>query len=74
MILQIRWVVESANARIKRFKYLNYVMPNSQIPYIGDFVRIACAISNKYFPPLRSPEEKDEEIAEKMLAQSAKVL
>jgi hypothetical protein len=49
-------------------------MPNSQIPYIGDFVRIACAISNKYFPPLSSPEEKDEEIAEKMLAQSAKVL
>lgn len=39
--LQIRWVVESANARIKQWKYLSYILPSSQIPFIGDYVRIA---------------------------------
>ncbi|KAH3777951.1 uncharacterized protein LOC127845698 isoform X2 [Dreissena polymorpha] len=72
--LSIRWVVESANARIKGFKYLDHVMPNSQLPFIGDFVKIVCAISNKYFPPLSSPDqvEQDELIAEKMLQQNEK--
>ena len=67
-------MVESANARIKRFKYLDHVMPNSQLPFIGDFVRIVCAISNKYFPPLSSPDqvEQDELIAKKMLQQNEK--
>ena len=67
--------MESANARIKRFKYLDHVMPNSQIPYIGDFVRIVCALSNKYMPPLSSPAsiQQDEAIAAKMLAQCGKV-
>lgn len=60
---QIRWVVESANARIKRFKYLDNVMPNSQIPFIGDFVRIVCSISNKYFPPLSSTDQSESDVA-----------
>jgi len=51
-VFQVRWVVESANARIKRWKYLNHVLPTNQIPYIGDYIRIVCAISNKYSPPL----------------------
>ncbi|XP_052247599.1 uncharacterized protein LOC127855818 isoform X1 [Dreissena polymorpha] len=74
LVTKIRWVVESANARIKRFKYLDHVMPNSQLPFIGDFVRIVCAISNKYFPPLSSPDqvEQDELIAQKMLQQNEK--
>lgn len=69
---QIRWVVESANGRIKRFRYLDQVMPNNQIPFIGDFVRIVCAIANKYFPPLTQASEDEVEVASKMLSLAAK--
>ena len=50
-------------------------MPNSQIPYIGDFVRIVCALTNKYMPPLSSPAsvEQDQAVAAKMLTQCGKV-
>jgi hypothetical protein len=44
-LFQIRWVVESANARIKNFKWLDRVLPTNQVPFIGDYVRIVCAIS-----------------------------
>ena len=33
---------------------------NSQIPNIGDDVRLVCAISNKYMKPLCSSKETDE--------------
>lgn len=47
LVTKIRWVVESANSRIKQWKYLQHVLPTSQIPYIGDFIRIVCAICNR---------------------------
>jgi len=28
------------------------VIPTNQVPFIGDYVRIVCAISNRYFPAL----------------------
>ena len=28
------------------------VLPTNQVPFIGDYTRIVCAISNKFFPPL----------------------
>ncbi|CAC5369412.1 unnamed protein product [Mytilus coruscus] len=62
MVTKIRWVVESANARIKNFKYLDRVLPTNQVPFIGDYIRIVCAISNKYLPPLRKATNEDEDI------------
>ena len=41
---KIRWIVESANGRMKCWKYLANVVPNSQIPNIGDDVRLVCVI------------------------------
>ena len=40
-----------------------------QVPFIGDYVRIVCAICNKFFPPLSSSVDKeaDESEAAKML-------
>ena len=64
--MQIRWVVESANARIKSWKYFKYVLPNSQIPSIADYLKIVCAISNKYFQPLSTCGDDDFHIASKM--------
>ena len=52
IFLKVRWVVESANSRIKRWKFLDKVLPTNQVPYVGDFVRIVCAISNKFLPAL----------------------
>ena len=57
---KIRWIVESANGRMKYWKYLANVVPNSQIPNTGDDVGLVCAISNKYMKPLCSSKETDE--------------
>lgn len=66
-------MVESANGRIKRWKYLDRTVSNTQIPFIGDYVRIAAALSNKYCPPLSSgAAEDDQAIASKMLYLSQK--
>lgn len=40
---------------------------NSQIPYIGDYVRIVCSLCNKYRPPITSGTFDDDiAIASKM--------
>lgn len=44
--------MESVNGRVKTWKYLGKTLPNSQIPYIGNYVRIVCSICNKYRPPI----------------------
>ncbi|CAC5396438.1 unnamed protein product [Mytilus coruscus] len=65
----IRWIVESSNARIKTWKYLSHTLPTNQIPFIGDFVRIVCALSNKYAQPLSQCRdvESDQLEAAKMI-------
>ncbi|CAG2254094.1 unnamed protein product [Mytilus edulis] len=68
LVTKIRWVVESVNGRIKSWKYLDRVLPNSQIPFVSDYVNIACAIMNKYWPELNTGDlEQDEQLASKML-------
>ena len=60
-------MVESANARIKHWKYLDHVLPTNQIPHIGEYIKIVCAISNKFFPPLSSGQvDEDTSLASKM--------
>ncbi|XP_061167465.1 uncharacterized protein LOC133176350 [Saccostrea echinata] len=68
LITKVRWVVESANARLKRWKYLNHVIPNTQIPFIGDYIRIVGALCNRFTSALSSGnEEEDQATALKML-------
>lgn len=74
LTFQIRWVVEAANARIKRWKYLAHVLPTNQVPFIGDYVRIVCALSNRYCKPLSTgSEDEDMALACKMRYLSTKV-
>jgi len=75
MILsQVRWVIEAANARIKRWKYLDHILPTNQVPYIGDYVNIVCALSNKFFPPLISAsQDGDHALASKMKDLSVRI-
>jgi hypothetical protein len=46
LVTKIRWVVESANGRLISWKYFDKVLPNSQIPFIGDYIQIICSICN----------------------------
>lgn len=55
-------MVESADGRVIRWRYLHRTVPNTQIHYVGDYVRIISAICYKYNPPL-SPGHTDEDIA-----------
>uniref|UniRef100_A0A8W8K9K7 DDE Tnp4 domain-containing protein n=1 Tax=Magallana gigas TaxID=29159 RepID=A0A8W8K9K7_MAGGI len=74
LVTKIRWVVESANSRIKQWNYLQHVLPTSQIPYIGDFIRIVCAICNRYMKPLSNGNATEDESLEcKMLFLSKQV-
>ncbi|XP_062600940.1 uncharacterized protein LOC134262562 [Saccostrea cucullata] len=74
LVTKIRWVVESANSRIKQWKYLGHVLPTSQIPYIGDFIKIVCSICNRYLKPLSSGNADEEEsLGLKMLHLSKQV-
>nr|XP_034306236.1 uncharacterized protein LOC117682550 [Crassostrea gigas] len=74
LVTKIRWVVESANSRIKQWKYLRHVLPTSQTPYIGDFIRIVCAICNRYMKPLfNGNATEDESLGCKMLFLSKQV-
>lgn len=67
LVTKVRWVVESVNGRVKKWKALSNTMPNSQIPYVGDYVRIVCALCNALRPPLVTSLEKDEVIAKRMM-------
>ncbi|CAC5406534.1 unnamed protein product [Mytilus coruscus] len=52
LVTKVRWVVESANGRIKQWKFLDKVVAKHYVPHIGDFVRIVCALVNCFRQPL----------------------
>lgn len=67
LITKVRWIVESVNGRIKQWKFLQNIVPNSQIPYIGEYVRLVSAICNKYRAPLNTGDaESDQLLGAKM--------
>lgn len=68
LVSKVRWVVESANGRIKQWRALSNTMPNTQILFIGDYVRIVCALCNAFRKPLVTDSDNDHILAESMLA------
>ncbi|XP_062610597.1 uncharacterized protein LOC134272366, partial [Saccostrea cucullata] len=71
-VTKVRWVVESANGRIKTWKALDQVVPNTQVKWIGDYVRIVSAIVNAFRPPLISNSDDDIALANEMKQLSRK--
>lgn len=65
---KIRWDVDAANGRIK--KWLNNVARYSQIPYIGEFVRIVCIMICKFRLTLQTSDDGDLRLGYKMLIES----
>ena len=53
---------------------MDRILPNSQIPFIGDYVRIVCAILNKYMTPINATKDSEEDLvtASRMLERVAK--
>ncbi|XP_062619215.1 uncharacterized protein LOC134280774 [Saccostrea cucullata] len=73
VVTKVRWIVEATNGRLKQWQYLAKTLPNSQIPFIGDYVRIVAALCNKYRPPLSVSSDEDKQLAAKMLHLSERV-
>ena len=67
LITKIRWVIESANGRVKQWRFFNNIIPNTMIEKIGDYFRIVCAMINCYRPVLITNSVNDREIGEKLL-------
>ncbi|XP_018401795.1 PREDICTED: uncharacterized protein LOC108778963 [Cyphomyrmex costatus] len=67
LVTKVRWVVEAVNGLIKTWKALDHVFPNSQIPYIGEYVRIVCALCNAFRPPRAQNKPEDEIIGNRMM-------
>ena len=68
----MRWVVEAVNGRLKNvFKFFKHMIEGGYTPKIMRFVKIACAILNKYFPPLVQPTDFHDLITEKIASHSA---
>ena len=68
LVTKVRWLVESANGRIKKWKALSNTMLNSQILYVRDYVRILCSLCNALRPPLVTDTYSDKVIARRMVA------
>ncbi|CAC5381038.1 unnamed protein product [Mytilus coruscus] len=66
LITKVRWVVESANGRVKQWRFLDKVVSNHIVPYIGDFVRIVSAFINCFRTPLIN-DFCNEELGQTML-------
>ncbi|CAF1029547.1 unnamed protein product [Didymodactylos carnosus] len=59
LTMKIRWVVESANGRIKTWKIFGRVVPNAILKKVSDFVAIVCALINAYRPLFVADVTKD---------------
>ena len=67
LVTKVRWVVESANGRIKKWKFLDNVLPNSYLPFIGEYVAIVAAMCNAFRPDFVKQDTEDITVAEEML-------
>ncbi|GFU10620.1 DDE Tnp4 domain-containing protein [Trichonephila clavipes] len=67
MVTLISWVVEEVNGQLKNWRALNKIIPNVQIPYFGDYVKIVCAILNAFHPARLNNIEDDNLTAQRIL-------
>jgi hypothetical protein len=58
-ITKVRWIVEAVNRRIKEFKYFANTVRNSSLMYLEADLAIACALINRYRPPIATSKPED---------------
>ncbi|GFT53473.1 DDE Tnp4 domain-containing protein [Trichonephila clavipes] len=64
LVTSVRWAVEVVNGELTNWRALNNIIPNVQIPYIGDYVKIVSAILNAFHPARLNNIEDDNVIAQ----------
>ena len=67
-VTKVRWVIESANGRIKQWRLFDKVLPNSLLKTVGDLLAVVCALQNCYGAPFIQSTSKDKQLAEKIMA------
>lgn len=70
LVTKIRWAVESVNARLKTWKFLDKVVCNKDIPHLKKYINIVAAICNCFRAPLQQSRDNDCDIARKMVERS----
>jgi hypothetical protein len=65
-ITKVRWVVEAANRRIKQFKYFANTIQNSSLIYLETDLSIACALINRFQPPMTTSKPEDDGISQQI--------
>lgn len=66
LITKTRWIIEARNGHLKNcFQIFKGVIPIQQVPHLKCYLRIACALINKYFDKINMAGA-DIEFAERM--------
>jgi len=61
LVTKTRWIVESRNGHLKTiFKFFDKPIQAGNIPFIGDYFKISCAIINAYRPVIRCKDDTEE--------------
>ena len=66
-VTKVRWIVEAVNARVKQFKFLSNTVQNSSLPHLEVYLSIACSLTNRYQPPVKTSTPEDVKIGQKMI-------
>ena len=61
-VTKLRWVVESVNARLKRFKWFNQTIQNSSLSSVPDLFAIVAALSNCFHVPMVAASSDDDNV------------
>ncbi|GFT54704.1 DDE Tnp4 domain-containing protein [Trichonephila clavipes] len=64
LVISIRWVIEAVNGQHKKWRALNNIISNIQVPYIGNYVKIVFAILNAFHPARLNNIEGDNVIVQ----------
>ena len=72
LVTSIRWVVKSANGRLKRWKYFEHKIPNRDFQTVEADFKFVCALMNTFRPQISATNGEDVEMFERMLELSEK--
>ena len=65
LITKVRWVIESANRRVKQWRFFSNIVPNTVIEKIGSYFEIVCALINCYDQSLLKIQAKIKKLLKK---------
>lgn len=60
LVTKIRWIIESVNSRIKKWRYFANILNNNNITYIEEDFKNICAIINAFRPSIANIDDLDQ--------------